>query len=226
MELIARGRDADVYAVDESRVLRRYRDGRRTGHEAPLMAFLQAAGYPVPKVYEATGTDLVMERLHGPTLMEAVERAPWRVGAFGRTLGALHDRLHAIAAPGWLPKRFSRETGDRVLHLDLHPGNVMLTDRGPVVIDWCNAAAGDPAADLAMTVVTVGGADVPGLAARLGRGLLLRGVRSGSRTDPSVRLREVARHKLADPNLTPAEAAWLRRRAGGATAEADIGPRR
>lgn len=67
----------------------------------------------------------------------------------------------------------------------------MLTRRGPVVIDWCDAGAGDPAADVAMTVVTVGSADVPGLAARLGRGLLLRGIRNGSRTDPTGRLQEV-----------------------------------
>ncbi|MFI1467891.1 phosphotransferase family protein [Streptomyces wuyuanensis] len=71
-----------------------------------------------------------------------------------------------------------------MLHLDLHPGNVILTQRGPVVIDWCNAGAGDPAADVAMTMVTVGSADVPGLAARLGRGLLLRGMRKGSLADP------------------------------------------
>ena len=37
-----------------------------------------------------------------------------------------------------------------MLHLDLHPGNVMFTARGPVVIDWTNARAGAPAADVAM----------------------------------------------------------------------------
>jgi len=32
----------------------------------------------------------------------------------------------------------------RIVHLDLHPENVMLTVSGPVVIDWRNATDGDP----------------------------------------------------------------------------------
>ncbi|MFE1876443.1 phosphotransferase [Streptomyces sp. NPDC059496] len=210
MELIAQGRDADVYALDETRVLRRYRHGGPTGLESRLMTHLAACGYPVPRVYEITDTDMVLERLAGPTMLDVLAQRPWRVGSLGRELGRLHDRLHAVPAP----KRFGTADGDRVLHLDLPPSNVILTRRGPVVIDWCNAGAGDPAADVAMTMVTVGSADVPGFAARLGRGLLLRGIRSGCRTDPAGRMQEVVRVKLDDPNLTPREAAWLRRHAG------------
>ncbi|MGW7284994.1 phosphotransferase [Streptomyces sp. NPDC054847] len=213
MELIARGRDADVYALDESRVLRRYRHGGPTGLESRLMTHLADCGYPVPHVYEITDTDMILERLAGPTMLDVLAKRPWRVSSLGRVLGSLHDRLHALPAPEWLPKRFSTADDDRVLHLDLHPGNVILTRRGPVVIDWCNAGAGDPAADVAMTMVTVGSADVPGLAARLGRGLLLRSMRSGCRTDPAGRFQAAVKAKLADPNLMPAEAAWLRRRA-------------
>ncbi|PZG87813.1 hypothetical protein C1I97_32355 [Streptomyces sp. NTH33] len=219
MELIAQGRDADVYALDGSRVLRRYRQGGPTELEARLMTHLAACGYPVPKVYEITDTDMVLERLTGPTMLDALARRPWRVGSLGRTLGRLHDRLHALPAPKWLPRRFATAGDDRVLHLDLHPGNVLLTRRGPVVIDWRNAGAGDPAADVAMTMVTVGSAEVPGLAVRLGRRLLVHSVRKGCRTDPAGRIREVTEAKLADPNLTPAEAAWLRRRAGGRTGQ-------
>ncbi len=183
------------------------------------MTHLAACGYPVPKVYEVTGTDMVLERLTGPTMLEALARRPWRVGSLGRALGRLHDRLHALPAPKWLPQRFATAGDDRVLHLDLHPGNVLLTRRGPVVIDWRNAGAGDPAADVAMTMVTVGSAEVPGLAVRLGRSLLVHSVRKGCRTDPAGRIREVAEAKLADPNLTLAEAAWLRRRIGGRTGQ-------
>ena len=38
-----------------------------------------------------------------------------------------------------------------MLHLDLHPANVILSPDGPVVIDWTNGARGDAAADLALT---------------------------------------------------------------------------
>ena len=57
-------------------------------------------------------------------------------------LADLHDRLHEIAGPDWLPGM--PDGGDRLLHLDLHPLNVIMSPNGPVVIDWPNAAARRP----------------------------------------------------------------------------------
>jgi aminoglycoside phosphotransferase (APT) family kinase protein len=45
-----------------------------------------------------------------------------------------------------------------VLHLDLHPANVMLTGGGPVVIDWTNARVGPAGADVAMAYLIMGSA--------------------------------------------------------------------
>jgi aminoglycoside phosphotransferase (APT) family kinase protein len=74
------------------------------------------------------------------------------------TLAVLHDRLHDIAAPPGLPHPLV--PGEQILHLDLHPGNVMLTAGGPVVIDWTNASAGPPGADVAMAYLIIDTADV------------------------------------------------------------------
>lgn len=38
-------------------------------------------------------------------------------------------------------------------HVDFHPDNVIITTDGPKIIDWCNAAAGDPCADAAITAI-------------------------------------------------------------------------
>ncbi|MFJ5875306.1 MULTISPECIES: hypothetical protein [unclassified Streptomyces] len=75
MELIAQVRDADVYALDESRVLRRYQHGGPTGLESRLMTHLAACGYPVPQVYKITDTDMVLERLTKPTMLDVLA---WR----------------------------------------------------------------------------------------------------------------------------------------------------
>ena len=40
-----------------------------------------------------------------------------------------------------------------MLHLDLHPDNVMLEPRGPVVIDWRDAAECPPDLDVALTAL-------------------------------------------------------------------------
>ena len=218
MRLLAQGRDADVFALDDTRVLRRYRDPSHSNTltEARVMEYVAGHGYPVPQVHDATDTDLVMERLDGPTLLQAWERRPWRVLRYARELAALHDRLGAVPAPDWLPApRALRDTepggSGSVLHPDLHPLNVILTpDRGPVVIDWTNASAGDPAFDLARTLVTIGTADLPPSPAIAARRLYLRALRRASATDPGPRMADAARAKLADPNRTETEAARMR----------------
>ncbi len=62
-----------------------------------------------------------------------------------RLLADLHRRLHGIAAPEWLP---AIGPGGAVIHLDLHPDNVMLHGNGALFIDWANARAGHWADDV------------------------------------------------------------------------------
>ena len=145
VDLIAQGRDADVFAVDQFRVLRRYRAGGDTAREAEVMRYVGSHGYPVPAVYAASGSDLVLERIAGPTLLAALASGSVAVREASQLLADLHSRLHSIP-----PRATARHP---VVHLDLHPDNVMLGPRGPVVIDWRNAADGSPAVDLAVTAV-------------------------------------------------------------------------
>jgi aminoglycoside phosphotransferase (APT) family kinase protein len=72
--------------------------------------------------------------------------------------------------------------GDRLLHGDFHPGNVLEGDGSEAVIDWHNATVGPPAADVARTWVLLKFSPLPPGASRferiqaeLGRGLLRRG---------------------------------------------------
>ena len=165
--LIGRGRAADVYALDDRRVLRRYRTSYSCTAEADLMRYLRQAGFPVPAVFDADGTDLVMERLDGRDMLADLASRPWQTARHARVLARLHDRLHQIAAPEGLRQPFG--SGDRVVHLDLHPRNVMLTPGGPVVIDWTNAAAGPAGADVAMADLIMASSDVDDLPAGSGR---------------------------------------------------------
>jgi len=213
--LIGRGRAADVYALDADRVLRRYRTPYSCAAEADLMKYLRRVGYPVPAVLAVDGGDLVMERLAGPDMLADLAARPWRVTRHARTLAALHDQLHQIAAPAGLPRPFG--SGERIMHLDLHPGNVMLTASGPVVIDWTNATAGPAGADVAMAWLIMASSDVDDLPSWLRsaagglRRMFLRRFRAAVRDDPGPYLAPVARYRLADPNVRPAEAARLLR---------------
>jgi aminoglycoside phosphotransferase (APT) family kinase protein len=211
--LIGAGRAADVYALDERRVLRRYRNGESSEREAAVMTYLAGAGFPVPRVHDASGPDLVLERLDGRDMLADLSARPWLARRHARTLAGLHDRLHAITAPPSLRAPFG--PGGRVLHLDLHPGNVMLTAAGPVVIDWSNVAAGPAAADVAMAwlIIATSEVDEPPLLLRPAissvRAVLLRRFRALVRDDPGPELARVARARMADRNVRPAEARRL-----------------
>jgi len=161
MKLLSSGRDGDIFELSPDLVLRKTRDGRSIAHEARIMRFVEEHGYPVPHIEEVRndGTEIVMERIDGPTMLDAMV-LPWKLSEQLRSLADLHDRLHAIEAPDWLPEMPGG--GDRLLHLDLHPLNVLMsTTRGPVVIDWPNARRGDPMADVALTFALITCARIP-----------------------------------------------------------------
>jgi aminoglycoside phosphotransferase (APT) family kinase protein len=145
-EPFAFGRDADVYSIDDEWVLRRYRDGHPVRDEAEYMTWVAKYDYPVPAVRQIDGPDMVIERLTGPTLADAVIAGDLSPSDLGRMHADLHRRLHSIPAP-------SGTSGNVVVHGDLHPYNVILTSAGPVVIDWRNAEEGPPEFDLAMTAI-------------------------------------------------------------------------
>src|SRR3954447_1712245 len=151
--LIGTGRSADVFEHGNGEVLRRYRDPRDTEREVAVMELARSRGYPVPAARALSSTEIVMERLEGSTMLDDLGRRPWRIDAHAQALAELHHRLRAIPAPAWVPMRVGE--GDALLHLDLHPDNVMLTSRGPVVIDWPNAARGPSAADTAHTWIVL-----------------------------------------------------------------------
>ena len=207
--LIDRGRHADVFELGDTRVLRRYRTGQQAAPEAAVMEHVRSYGYPAPEVHRVDGSEMELERVEGPGMLDLVARQPHRIGQFTRLLADLHRRLHKIPAPEGLASPFGR--GDRVLHLDLQPANVVITARGPVVLDWGWAAAGPSEADGAHTWLQLTTSEVPGsapvrMAASLGRRVFIREFLREFDTD---RLRgclaEVADYRLAVRELTESE---------------------
>ncbi len=214
--LLASGRDSDIFEYGDGLVLRRSRHHRSLEAEAQTMEYARSQGYPVPAVSELSGdgTDLVMERLDGPVMLTALSRRPWSVRSQAAVLADLHHRLHAIPAPGWAPNAPSGH-GEALVHLDLHPLNVILTDRGPVVIDWTRAARGDGSTDVAVTWLLLAAAGIPAgraWGAVLGRfrSALIASFLSHVDLDAvRAQLPEVAEWKMADPNMTAGERAAM-----------------
>jgi aminoglycoside phosphotransferase (APT) family kinase protein len=179
--------------------------------EAIALAAAAEAGVPAPKLYERVTRDgrpgLVIERLDGRDLLTLLGDRPWSIVSVARRTGRLHAELHGSGGPASLPEladivRLRLEvsdavpaelrddayrslaelpTGDRLCHGDFHPGNVIASADRERVIDWTNAARGDPVADVARTWVVLKFSPLPPGAGRaerllapLGRGTLRR----------------------------------------------------
>jgi thiamine kinase len=190
----------------------------RVHREAAALTALRAHGHRAPEPRRIVTVDrrpgLVMERVDGIDLLSAMGRRPLSVLRTGTVMGEVHAAMHDCPAPADLPdvrdeirRRIGAAAGlpadlrdaalavldtlpggDRLCHGDLHPGNMLGSLDAPVVIDWGDAARGDPTGDHARTLlvhrVGVPPAGAPAVVRMLtapGRRILLRRYRSAYR---------------------------------------------
>jgi tRNA A-37 threonylcarbamoyl transferase component Bud32 len=199
VRLIASGRASEILDLGDDRVLRRFKAGGDPEREALVMRHAIAHGYPVPHVLDITPHALVLERIDGPTMADELRRRVWRLRGHASLLARLHQQLHEIDSPAGLT---AAGPGDRLLHLDLHPANVILSPNGPVVVDWTNARAGDPALDVALTWVIM---ETTGGRGHAGRLFIHSFLAHFDGDDVVGALSAAAERRLADVNVTDRE---------------------
>lgn len=151
-------------------------------YEARVARAVHAAGLPAPAVGNVVSVKgragLVYEHVRGESMLSLMRRKPWTVARYARLLAELHAQIHACNVAGLpsqrdrladaigaadglsapMQRHFEEVLGrlgrrEHLCHGDFHPGNVMMTANGPVVVDWVNATQGDPAADVARTTL-------------------------------------------------------------------------
>jgi aminoglycoside phosphotransferase (APT) family kinase protein len=152
----------------------------RAARKYAVTRAIHAAGVPSPAVYDLIEVQgrrgIVLERIDGPSLLGHTQVRPWSIFGAVRLLAELHARIHRCPAPAGLPSLRERITegieasdapetdkqaardrlaalpdGTALCHNDFHPGNVLMTPKGPLVIDWDSAGRGDPFGDVACT---------------------------------------------------------------------------
>lgn len=203
--LLGSGRSADVYEIDEAWVLRRDRAGwGDAAAEGEVMTYVRAHGYPVPRVRpSASRTDLVMERLSGPTMLTALLEGSLSPQAAGTELARLLRALHTV------PGRDATDPTSRVLHLDLHPDNVILTPAGSRVIDWSNTENGAPGLDWAMSAVILAQVAVSDTEIAPPAHTLLTALLTAAAPLTPETLKAARTRRAANPTMTPGETELL-----------------
>jgi aminoglycoside phosphotransferase (APT) family kinase protein len=112
---IAEGREAEMFALDDERVLRLYRgDVPAEWIERGLASASAAAeaGIRVPRIYGREQVDgrpaVIMERIPGTDLLTEVSRKPWRVRSIGSLCGRVHAAMNKLEAPPSLETNHTR----------------------------------------------------------------------------------------------------------------------
>jgi aminoglycoside phosphotransferase (APT) family kinase protein len=152
--------------------------------ELHIARIVHAAGLAAPAPDEiieiGPRRGLIYERMDGPSMLQTLKEQPWRLWQLARQMADLQAAMHgctvaelpafkdalgqAIRAAPQLPddlrslslqRLAALPDGGCLCHADFHPDNILMTQRGPVVIDWMTAAIGDPLADVARSVVLV-----------------------------------------------------------------------
>lgn len=207
--LIARGRNADVYLINDALVLRRLRTGATNYPNVDLVRHLNSYAFPTARVISVDGTDLIMERLHGATLLQALDAEEMTIPQGVRILVDLHTSLHAIPPPprtgALTPIGSVAQTGRSVLHLDLHPGNILLTATGPQLIDWESARLGPAELDLATTALVFAEVIADGNEYSHAAHSMLRRFTEATGPGYAALVGEAAAIRAAHPTLDPEE---------------------
>ena len=148
--------------------------------EAQIAQAVYDAGIPSPAAGEILNLNgrqgLIYERIRGISMLQDMNAHPWMILKQARSLAELHVKInkqsitglpsykeglqYAIGKTPYLNEDLRNKTfalldtlpdGQRLCHGDYHPGNVILTKGGPIVIDWMTARAGSPWMDVART---------------------------------------------------------------------------
>lgn len=142
--------------------------GAESGLAPGVSGFVEVDGRP----------GIVFERIDGDSMLDSLLSNPESSGGEAVAFADLHSDVLAVSAASDLPNvkdfmahkidnadlpasqrtiakdRMARlPDGDATLHGDFHPGNILVTADGPRVIDWGEASHGDPAADVARTML-------------------------------------------------------------------------
>jgi aminoglycoside phosphotransferase (APT) family kinase protein len=212
---LAEGRDSEIFEHGDGQVLRVSRVPRDLRPEARIMNHVREHGYPAPEVFDAGDGWLLMERLDGKSLLDAMPRTPKGIRDGALITAHMHKRLATVPAPDWLPDG-PGPSGNAVLHLDLHPMNIMKTRSGPVVIDWGIARRGDPAVDVANTWALLHAGEAPGsrlqrAVVKLGRDYLIKYFLAEFDLTPVTPvLPELVQWRIAHGHYSDAEKAKMR----------------
>lgn len=147
-------------------------------------------GITMPKPFQIVEVKdrigIIFERIQGRTMLEEMSNKPWKIKFFAKKLADLHHGIHQCVNSSLNPYKLDiqseidkalflsekvkkkllemvaeLEDSNVICHGDFHPDNIMLSNKGPIIIDWTNARRGNKILDVARTLIMIKYSNTP-----------------------------------------------------------------
>lgn len=176
-ELLGSGNTASVYQWGKTEVIKVFHDHRCAVNEAKNAEIINNLKLRSPNysgLVEFEGKScIIYERIDGPTMLRQIEPTKLSLSQNAKLMAQLHFEIHNVKI-NFSPNLKTEITnkinasqeitshekqiiidilntlpdGKALCHYDFHPDNIILSPKGPIIIDWMNTLVGNQAADI------------------------------------------------------------------------------
>lgn len=144
----------------------------------------------IPKAFEVilykNQYGIIYERIKGIDMIKKMIKKPQKLNFYAKQLAHFHLAIHehCIGLEITVKQKLNNEIdsindlsdstkkkikdylttlpdNNKLCHFDFHPGNVMIQNNKPIIIDWMTACTGDPNSDVARTYLLLQYGELP-----------------------------------------------------------------
>ncbi|NMO97026.1 phosphotransferase [Paenibacillus lemnae] len=189
-ELTGVGNTAKVYEWRKNEVVKVFYDHESAKHEARNAEIISGLELRTPQyngLIEIEGQlGIIYEKITGPTMLKQMDSSCDCLSNNARLMARLQFQMNTLDASALQPlqarltyhiqgiQEFPELQKHSILdtmnllqndsflcHYDFHPDNIIMSPGGPVIIDWLNALAGCPEADVTRTSMMLASSSLP-----------------------------------------------------------------
>lgn len=158
--------------------------------EYEKVGIIQSVLQSVPRAYEVVlyknRYGIIYEKIVGSDMIKVMLSKPFMLKSYARKLAHFHtaflsssinvgisvkqklnnevdlvDDLSDVDKKIVKDYLYNLPDGNKLCHFDFHPGNVMMANDKPIIIDWMTACTGNPNADVARTCLLLQYGELP-----------------------------------------------------------------
>ena len=193
MKIIGRGNTADIYEIDDNRILKLYKKGIpkeiieiEFNNTKVAKSLIDIVPRPFETVVVNDRNGAIYEKINGKSMLDDVVSSVLTTKKQAKLIAHYHfnmqkeitvhlvtvkeklkDDIHSVTELTDKEKEKVLQlleelpNGNTLCHFDFHPGNIIIRNKLPIIIDWMTLRVGDKCADVARTGILLRFGGIP-----------------------------------------------------------------